>query len=167
MTLMGRRLAVAIPDTVLEEKLSPRDKTAKLGLIARACAIYGVDVIEVFRDGRGGEGEMIRRVLEYLETPQYLRRRLFPIDETLKFAGVLPPLRIPSHRPRIPLEELAPGDVREGVVNSDGTVDVGLDRAPRLLGEARPDKRVTVKISSTSLLTARVIERMEVDAYWG
>lgn len=167
MTLMGRRLAVAIPDTVLEEKLSPRDKTAKLGLIARACAIYGVDVIEVFRDGRGGEGEMIRRVLEYLETPQYLRRRLFPIDETLKFAGVLPPLRIPSHRPRIPLEELAPGDVREGVVNSDGTVDVGLDRAPRLLGEARPDKRVTVKISSTSPLTARVIERREVDAYWG
>ena len=168
MALLGRRLAVSIPDTVLEEKMSPRDKTAKLGQIARACAIYGVDVVEVFRDRRGGgEAEAIRRVLEYLETPQYLRRRLFPLDETLKFAGVLPPLRIPSHKPRVPLDRIGPGEVREGVVNPDGTVDVGLDEAPKLPGGARPGQRVTVRISSVNPLSAEVVGRGEIAEYWG
>jgi methyltransferase len=168
MALLGQRLAVSIPDTVLEEKESPREKTAKLGLIARACAIYGVDVIEVFRDGRGrGEGEAIRKVLEYLETPQYLRRRLFPIDETLRFAGVLPPLRIPSHKPLVPLDRILPGEVREGVVNADGSVDVGLDRAPKLLDRAKPDHRVTVRIASINPLTAKTISRNDVKEYWG
>ncbi len=168
MALLGRRLAVSIPDTVLEEKLSPRDKTAKLGLIARACAIYGVDVIEVFGDRRGGgEGGAIRRVLEYLETPQYLRRKLFALDETLKFAGVLPPLRIPSHKPRVPLGEIGPGEVREGVANSDGTVDVGLDEAPKLLDEAPPDRRVTVRITSVNPFLAKIVGRQEINEYWG
>ena len=36
-------------------------------------------------------------ILKYLETPQFLRKRLFPKMNDLKFAGVLHPLRIPSH----------------------------------------------------------------------
>ena len=168
MALLGRRLAVSIPDTVLEEKESLRDKTTKLGLIARACAIYGVDVIEVFVDPKGrGEGKVIREVLEYLETPQYLRRRLYPIDETLKFAGVLPPLRIPSHKPRVPLDRIGPGEVREGVVNDDGTVDVGLEVAPRLSGDVRPGKRVTVRIASMKPPHADLIVKDNLNEYWG
>ncbi|HYC27071.1 MAG TPA: putative RNA uridine N3 methyltransferase [Nitrososphaerales archaeon] len=168
MTLRGRRLGVSIPDTVLEEKDSLREKTTKLGAIARSCAIYGVDVVEVFRD-RGGRGEaaLIRRVLEYLETPQYLRKRLFPLDESLHYAGILPPLRIPSHRVKVPVEELELGEVREGVVNADGTVDVGLDEAPWLKGGAESGRRATVKIVSKSPLTAQAIPRDEVEEYWG
>jgi len=110
LALLGRRLAVSLPDTVLEEQESPRYKTAKLGLIARACAIYGVDLIEVFRDPGGkGESDAIRKVLEYLETPQYLRKRLYPLDEALRYAGLLPPLRIPSHRAKVPVDKV-PGD---------------------------------------------------------
>jgi methyltransferase len=168
MALLGRRVGVSIPDTVLEDKESLREKTAKLGLIARACAIYGVDVIEVFRDPRGrGEGKIIREVLEYLETPQYLRKRLYPIDETLKFAGVLPPLRIPSHKPRVPVERIGPGEVREGVVNDDGSVDVGLDVSPRLGGDAQPGTRVTVRISSMKPPRADVIAKDSLREYWG
>ena len=168
MAFMGRGLAVSFPDTVLEDKESQRDKTAKLGLIARACAIYGVDVIEVFRDPKGlGEGQVIRRVLEYLETPQYLRRRLYPLDEALRYAGMLPPLRIPSHKPKVPMDKLPIGEVREGVVNQDGTVDIGLDSTPRLEGEARPGQRVTVKVSSLRPLSVRLIQRQQVSGYWG
>lgn len=176
MVLLGRRLCVAIPDTVLEEKDSQRDKTAKLGLLARACAIYGVDVIQVYRDEKGrGELRLITRVLEYLETPQYLRRRLFPLDDALKFAGFLPPLKIPSHKPRIPISNLSPGDVREGVTNADGTVDVGLDRNPRLreksggggVVEDSSNRRVTVRMVSVEPLLAEEVQRGYVDEYWG
>ena len=168
MALQGLKIAVSIPDTVLEEKDSQRDKTAKLGLIARASAIYGVDVIEVFGDPRGpGEAAEIRKVLEYLETPQYLRRRLFPLDETLKYAGILPPLRIPSHRPKVPYEKVTIGEVREGVTNEDGTVDVGLEVAPRLHDNEIAGKRVTVRFTSVRPPLVKAIARSDVHAYWG
>ncbi len=113
MTFSGRRLGVALPDTVLEEHDSLREKTVKLGTIARSCAIYGVDTIIVFRDPKGrGESRLITRVLEYLETPQYLRRSLFGFDEALKYAGLLPPLRIPSHKQRVQVEKLKVGEIR-------------------------------------------------------
>jgi len=168
MALLGRRVAVAFPDTVLEERDSPRDKTTKLGLIARACSIYGVDVIQVFRDDRGrGESTLIKKVLEYLETPQYLRRRLYPLDDMLRYAGLLPPLKIPSHKPKVPLEKLAVGEVREGVTNTDGTVDIGLARNPRLQGRTGINRRVTIRIVSTTPLTAELIQRDQVNEYWG
>jgi len=168
LALLGRTLAVSFPDTVLEEKDSPRDKTAKLGLIARACAIYGVDVIEVFRDPGGrGEGDAIRKILEYLETPQYLRKRLYPLDETLRFAGLLPPLRIPSHRAKAPLDDALVGQAREGVANSDGTVDVGLDVPFTLEGQARAGKRITVRVASVKPPVAEVVSREMVKEYWG
>jgi methyltransferase len=168
LALLGRKLAVSLPDSVLEDKESLRDKTAKLGLIARACAIYGVDQIEIFRDQTGhGEPEVIRRVLEYIETPQYLRRRLYPLDETLRYAGMLPPLRIPSHRGKVSMDRLRVGDVREGVVNSDGTVDIGLDVAPSLSGKAVAGDRVTVRLMSTRPPSAVTIPRNDVGEYWG
>jgi len=168
LALLGNRLAVSLPDTVLEEKESPRERTTKLGLIARACAIYGVDVIEIFRDPRGGgDADEIRRVLEYLETPQYLRRRLYPIEESLRYAGVLPPLRIPSHKPKVPFEQLPVGDVREGVANADGTVDIGLNVAPKLRERVPPGRRVTVKLLSLRPPMAELIPRERVEKYWG
>ena len=168
MAFLGKKLAISIPDTVLEEKESPREKTAKLGTIARACAIYGVDVIEVFRDPRGGgEGPLVRKVLEYLETPQYLRRRLYPLDESLKYAGILPPLRIPSHKARVPLDRVAVGDVRDGVTNGDGTVDLGLDATARLEGKFPAGRRVTAKIVAVKPLAAAAVAREEAGAYWG
>ncbi|QQG48051.1 MAG: hypothetical protein HY247_04605 [archaeon] len=168
MTIHGKRLAVAIPDTVLEEKGTERDKTAKLGLVARACSIYGVDLIEIFADKRGrGEGILMSKVLTYLETPQYLRKRLFPLDEALRYAGVLPPLRIPSHRPRVAVEDLKVGEVREGVTNTDGSVEIGLDKAPLLPGSKGSERRVTVRITSKSPLSAEEVKREEISEYWG
>ena len=64
MTFLGKTLVVAIPENVLEERSSPRDKTVKLGSIARTCAIFGVDVIEVFRFEVGvHESRRIEKVL--------------------------------------------------------------------------------------------------------
>lgn len=168
MTLLGKRLAIAIPNTVMEEKDSLRDKTAKLGLIARACGIYGVDLIEIFRDPHGqGEAPEMRRILEYIETPQYLRKRIYPLDETLKYAGILPPLRIPSHRAKVPIDELLIGEVREGVANGNGTVEIGLERPARLKEKVTPETRVTVRVVSVKPLAAELVPREQLSEYWG
>ena len=167
LTCLGKLVGVAVPDTILEERDSLRDRTVKLGMIARACSIYGADVVQVFPGGGRGEGDLIRKILEYLETPQYLRKRLYRLDEDLSFAGLLPPLRGPSHKPKVPIEKLKPGEVREGVVNQDGTVDIGLDMAPILVGKSVPGRRVTIRVASTDPLRAELIERKDVGDYWG
>jgi len=171
LTLAGKRICVAIPDTILEEHDTTRDKTMKLGQIARYCSIFGVDSVRVFHDPRGrGESRFMKLVLEYLETPQYLRKRLFPLSDDLRFAGLLPPLRIPSHKPKTPVDKLRPGEFREGVVLADGmNVDIGLDRPAILRTKENPQKRVTVKIVSKSTLHVEglVVPREQVPEYWG
>jgi methyltransferase len=171
MTLSGKRVCVAFPDTVLEEHGSLREKTAKLGQIARYCSIFGVDAIRVFHDPRGrGESSFIRKVLEYLETPQYLRRRLFPLSEDLRYAGLLPPLRIPSHKAKVPLGRLQSGEYREGVVLADGfSVDVGLDSPVVLRKKEPPQRRLTIRIVSVSQsgVEGVPVDRREVKNYWG
>lgn len=39
----------------------------------------------------------LARVLQYLETPQYLRKALFPMHRDLRLAGLMPPLDCPHH----------------------------------------------------------------------
>src|ERR1700686_4114462 len=169
MTLAGKKICIAVPDTVLEEQDSLREKTAKLGQIARYCSIFGVDAIRVFHDPRGrGESSFIKKVLEYLETPQYLRRRLFPLSEDLRYAGLLPPLRIPSHKAKVPLGKLQAGEYRDGVVLTDGfSVDAGLDRPVTLTKREAPQRRITVKITSASPsgVVGLAVDRREIPTY--
>ncbi|XP_022973698.1 putative methyltransferase C9orf114 homolog [Cucurbita maxima] len=49
--------------------------------------------------------------LKYLETPQYLRKALFPKHNNLRFVGMLPPLDAPHH-----LRNHEWGPYREGCI---------------------------------------------------
>ena len=108
------------------------------GQLARALVIFNIDEVIIFDEGgkdriTGGggkgttEGEyksvgnkkssekdpnvFLARVLQYLETPQYLRKSFFPKHKDLQYAGILNPLDCPHHM-RIDDEV----DFREGVV---------------------------------------------------
>ncbi len=160
-------ISIAIPSSALINERDEKLKAYKVGQIARAAAIFRVDKIYIYRDPALDESEYIKDVLEYLETPQYLRKSLIPIKDSLKYAGLLPPLRIASHRPK----HLKIGEVREGVVRKvgpDGTawVDVGVKALALLRGarEATKGARVTVRVCSTNPL---VVEEAEPPEYWG
>jgi hypothetical protein len=91
------------------------------------------------------------RLLQYIETPQYLRKAIFPHHSDLRFAGILNPLDAPHH-PRAH-ENLV---YREGVTvdtpaNSAGgsLVNVGLRNYVHLDRRLKPGVRVTVKLSSS------------------
>ena len=64
------------------------------------------------------DGNLMVMILKYLETPQFLRKRLFPKMNDLKFAGVLQPLRIASHVTLQIQKKSNKGDIREGIVIS-------------------------------------------------
>jgi predicted SPOUT superfamily RNA methylase MTH1 len=158
-------LSLLIPASLTEETADPRIRAYKVGQVARAASIFRVDEIVIYRTLKRDDSRFISTVLRYAETPQYLRKEIFPMQGALRYAGVIPPLRIPSHTG----EE----EYREGIVTKVGTdgnawVDVGSD-SPAMLRDAGVEKgqRVTVRIYSRRPLTVELVKRSDVPLYWG
>jgi len=170
-------LSVAVPASLVSDVPHLREKTSKIGLIGRAAAIFCVDEIIVFPDllefDQGRDIRLITAVLSYMETPQYLRKRLFRLVPELRYAGVLPPLRTSHHPVLNRIRDLGFGEYREGVVvsstNAGSFVDVGVERSVLVSGVQLPvNGRVTVKIVGLGRhLKAALASRDEVEAYWG
>jgi len=178
-----RRLSIAIPASVISDTPHLREKTAKLGVVARACSLFGVDEIVLYRDDPQHNQEtdigLCTQVLRYLETPQYLRKKLFRLSPTLRYTGIVPPLQAPHHAVPSKLTDAGPGDFREGVVisrrGSDITVDVGLDRPVSARANHRVGERVTVRLTGIEQLQGYVVESIndprpvssQRPGYWG
>ena len=166
-------LKVALPDTSLTDSTNLRKKTAKAGRIARALAVFRVEEIFVYKTGflppsKMRDADLLVKILRYLDTPQYLRRRIFPQSSSLQFAGTLPPLRIRSHPLQSSLSDLSKGSVRWGVQVRPNQIDLGFDRLieyPQMVSERDP---TLFKVVSTApKIELEIIERSDVQEYWG
>lgn len=139
--------------------------------------MFRVDEIIVYPDmpdmNQQAETKLIHTILTYMETPQYLRRRLFRIVPELQYAGTLPPLRTPHHPTANKTRDLKLGEFREGAVISvskeSSLVDIGVEQPALLQGtRVKPDSRVTVKIVELGKQPrALLAHRKEINAYWG
>jgi predicted SPOUT superfamily RNA methylase MTH1 len=166
------KLSIAIPESALSDESLKIDKTRKISVLARACAIFKIDTIYVYQEGNNkSDGALMIMILKYLETPQFLRRRLFQKMNDLKFAGVLQPLKIPSHITPANSKKIIRGDVREGIVVSvkgKKFVDVGINRLIEFYGNTSVGKRITVQFKEGyPKLSVKEIDKSEVPAYWG
>lgn len=172
-----KRLAIAVPASVVADTPHLREKTSKIGLIGRAAAIFRVNEIIIYHDNRKANqyqfADLIATLLAYMETPQYLRKRLFELDPRLQYVGIVPPLRTPHHPLNRKVENLKVGEHREGIVISatkDGVlVDVGVE-VPALMREKQfaVGKRLTVKITRVDeQVEVQTANRDEIPDYWG
>jgi len=170
-------LSIAIPASLVSDVPHLREKTMKIGLVGRAAAIFCVNEIIVFPDlpdtDQRRDADLIATLLSYMETPQYLRKRLFKIKPELRYAGILPPLRTPHHPLANRTKDLKVGEYREGAILSlteaGSLVDIGVER-PILIpnAELSPNTRVTVRITKLGKhLRAILASRNETKAYWG
>ena len=166
------KLSVAIPESALSDESLKIDKTRKISVLARACAIFKIDTIYVYQDGNYKEdGDLLVTIFKYLETPQFLRRRLFPKMNELKFAGVLQPLKIPSHVASADANKIKTGDVREGVaisIKGKQFIDIGINELIPFFGKENPGKRITVQFKTGyPNFSVKEIQKNESPAYWG
>jgi predicted SPOUT superfamily RNA methylase MTH1 len=172
-----KKLAIAIPASVISDTPHLREKTSKIGLIGRAAAIFRIDEIIVYADNikanQGREIDLIVTLLAYMETPQYLRKRLFKLEPRLQFAGILPPLRTPHHPLNKKARNLKVGKYREGIVVSktkeDALVDIGVEH-PALMRERQfaVGKRLTLRITKLGeQIEVQTANKDEVPFYWG
>jgi predicted SPOUT superfamily RNA methylase MTH1 len=172
-----RKVAMALPASVVSDIPHLREKTSKVGLIGRAAAIFRIDQIIVYPDNpkadQTREMNLVATLLSYMETPQYLRKRLFRLEPELRYAGILPPLRTAHHPLNRMMKRLNVGEYREGVTlskNREGTfIDVGVERPAIIQDEQLPvGKRVTVKIRRIATqIEAQTVNRNEIPDFWG
>ncbi len=163
-------VSIAIPGSVVDNAQSKELKTLLVGQIARAAAIFKVDEIVVYDDGMGKRRNpkerngsssssvksswdpnvFMARVLQYMETPQYLRKKLLPMHPDLRFAGLLAPLDSPHH---VRSDEALP--YREGVVVEHSGHDTANEEISFACVGFRKDVRLNMKwVSFSSFVTA-------------
>ena len=127
------KLSIAIPDSSLSDEKTLENKTRKIASIARSCGIFRVNEIIIYRDGKRNENDskLLLTILRYLETPQYFRRDVFGKTNLLKFAGILPPLKIPNQTGTSNPKELKKNDAREAMIvriKGKKGIDVGINQ---------------------------------------
>ena len=167
--------AILIPSSLTMESRDLRVRTLKVGLIARAAAVFRVNRIVIYKDKEFDDSRYISMVLRYMDTPQYLRRLLIPRREELRHVGILPPLRTPHHPINSKTSALKIGEYRVGAVvesvGSDGGVwvEIGVDRPIPLRTDEKFEagQRLSVRIFSLDPLAAEPVGQKEIPLYWG
>lgn len=176
-------VSIVVPDSILFNSQSPELQTYLVSQVARAASIFNVDEIIILNDAHTAKtsnskldaANFFIRNLEYMETPQYLRKSLFPMHPDLRFSGLMNPLDTPHH---LRITEDFP--YREGVVvdrpvkNSQGSwVNIGLRSDCLVDYKLRPGTRVTIKLNKDDprKLAGTVVSptepKIELGTYWG
>ncbi|CAK8573757.1 unnamed protein product [Lathyrus sativus] len=182
-------VSIAVPASIIDNVPTLELATRLASQIARAATIFRINEVVVF-DNRSNTDKdytvaensddesssaFLMRILQYLETPQYLRKALFPMHNSLRFVGMLPPLDAPHH-----LRKHEWGPYREGVTikghSNSGTtlVDVGLFKHVAVDQILEPGRRVTVAMGANRNLDSDLPREVvssskprEEGAYWG
>jgi methyltransferase len=168
-------LWITIPDSSLSDEQTKRDKSIKIAQFARACSIFRVKRIYIYHDSLSqfekNDSDLLRTILRYLDTPQYLRKMLFPMMHQLQYAGILHPIKAPHHTVVEDIKKVKAGDVRTGVVvkvKGQLFVEVGLGSLVPFVGENVDGRKVNVRFTSSYPKPKAVQATAEdITDYWG
>lgn len=176
---MTKNISIAIPDSCLDDETTRLDKSRKISLIARACAIFKVNTIYIYehstklqhRTQNKEDRTLLLTILKYLDTPQFLRKQLFPKMNELKYAGVLHPLKIPSHITPANPNTIKNKTCRDGVIiKTRGKlfVDFGINMLLPYTGKSKIGKRITAEFSlGAPQYKYHEIPKNQTSQYWG
>lgn len=165
------KLSIFVPNSFLAESKDSKIRTYKVGLIGRYAALFRANNIVIYNDNSDGgsrdDALYMKTILEYMDTPQYLRKQVFPITPELKNVGILPPLRTPHHPSS---DDLQVGDYRKGLtkkrVRKGTMVDIGVDQLALCKEKLSVNKVLSFRIEK--LGKEILIEPDEPDSvYWG
>ena len=148
-------LSVLIPSSIVDNAQSKELRTYLIGEIARTLGIFKVSEVIIFHDKlKEGSKDYINyfiKNLQYLETPQYLRKTLFPMSEDLKLSGLMNPLESQHHLRKDEWSQYREGCILDRPVNGDYSwVNIGLNKDCKINQKLPPKTRVTVKLNESN-----------------
>ncbi len=138
-------LKVFVPLSTVSIKQSQLLKTILIWEIARAIAITRCSHLILYKDPESKKDEdrtLVEKVLRYLLTPPYLRKKVIPLDPQLRYVGMLSPMALPIHYKK---NEPVLGSVRLAVLAKKGNTIVAL------IGIDKPCKLVNANVSDIKL----------------
>ena len=125
---------------------------------------------------KGNPSIQLARILQYMECPQYLRKRFFPKHPDLQYAGLLNPLDSPHHMRKDKYMPFREGIVLDKPVRPDegSFVDCGIAKSVQIDKKLEPNLRVTVKMTKKEAkkrcrgtVVSPDTPRVERGLYWG
>jgi methyltransferase len=166
---------ITLPDSSLSDEQTKRDKSIKIAQFARACSILRVKRIYIYHDSLSHfekeDLDLLKTILLYLDTPQYLRKMLFPMMHQLQYAGILHPIKAPHHTVVDDIKKVKIGDVRTGVivkVKGQLFVEIGVGSLVPFAGDSSEGKKVNVRLTSSyPNLKAVQATPESISGYWG
>ena len=147
-------LSIVLPSSIIDNAQSKELRTYLIGNIARTIGIFKVSEIIIYHDklhtnpSSKDHLSFFIKNLQYLETPQYLRKSLFPISDDLQRSGLMNPLESQHH---LRIDEWCP--YREGIVlnrpvkGDFSWVNIGLKKDCKINKKLPEKTRVTVKLN--------------------
>jgi predicted SPOUT superfamily RNA methylase MTH1 len=153
-----KKLIVLLPPSILSVEDSLIDKTNKAGFISRILSIFRVDEVILYKDEetRDFDEKMLNLILNYQVIPPHIKKKVIKKSKILKYAGILPPLRLVNHDPPKKAEV---GKILDGYIekcNKDycliylGLLGKGVLDRKKLNNSDKNSKIITVKIKSTN-----------------
>ncbi len=163
-------ISIVLPASVIGVSEDLRVKTVRAGLIGRAAAIFRVNEVVIYLDdhsaGSLDNQRVFSKLLRYMVVPQYLRKIVFKKDEDLRFAGLLPPLKIPSHTVPSSIKHVTPGSFRLAsivkAVRNRVVLEAGLEKklvapVPSPTFKAGEGDMVLISVEEPSKLSAKIV----------
>ena len=147
-------LSILIPSSIVDNAQSKELRTYLIGEIARTLGIFKISEVIIFHDKlKDNSKDYINyfiKNLQYLETPQYLRKTLFPVSDDLKLSGLMNPLESQHHLRKDEWSPYREGCVLNRPVNGEYSwVNIGLNKDCKINQKLPPKTRVTVKLNET------------------
>ena len=148
-------LSILIPSSIVDNAQSKELRTYLIGELARTIGIFKISEVIIFHDKlKDNSRDYINyfvKNLQYLETPQYLRKTLFPMSEDLKLSGLMNPLESQHHLRKDEWSPYREGCVLDRPVNGDYSwVNIGLNKDCKINQKIPPKTRVTVKLNENN-----------------
>ena len=154
-TKVNYTLSILIPSSIVDNAQSKELRTYLIGELARTIGIFKISEVIIFHDKlKDNSRDYINyfvKNLQYLETPQYLRKTLFPMSEDLKLSGLMNPLESQHHLRKDEWSPYREGCVLDRPVNGDYSwVNIGLNKDCKINQKIPPKTRVTVKLNENN-----------------
>ena len=145
-------ISILIPSSIVDNAQSKELRTYLIGQLSRTIGIFKVSEVIIFHDKLKSSSKdhlnFFIKNLQYLETPQYLRKTLFPRSQDLLTSGLMNPLDA-SHHLRI--DQWC--KYREGCVlnrpvkDESSWVNIGLRKDCKINRRLPANTRVTVRLN--------------------
>lgn len=148
-------LSILFPSSIVDNAQSKELRTYLIGQLARTIGIFKISEVIIFHDklktGSKDHLNFFIKNIQYLETPQYLRKTLFPKSEDLTNSGLMNPLDASHHLRIDEWCEYREGCVINRPVNGDYSwVNIGLKKDCKINKKLPEKTRVTVKLNEKS-----------------